>query len=348
MTEKAPNNKRIKLNFRDMQKEEYLKEQAKKKSNKPTNSKNQNNNQNKNYNNSKKDNKGGEKISKDNTNNTTIFQRKELNNIFNLKNNSNNINFGLTFNKYGYFKYNDGNSKDKKYTKSNNDLKYISNSYKHSTKPQENMEDISKKLFDNNYACRTFKVANRMAVGLGNTHVLETSSTLHHIYGVPYIPGQAIKGNLRNWIITKYFNEKEEEALKNNIFKYIFGSEENMGNIVFMDSYSNKPTMKLDIMNPHYPKYYGGNGAPEDTENPNPINFITFNGEFNIYFGLLDYNNELEKLENDLLEPFDDKNTDKSKQLIDWLFDELSECLKIQGFGAKSTSGYGIGTLTEE
>jgi len=41
------------------------------------------------------------------------------------------------------------------------------------------------------------QTSSRLIVGLGSTHVLETSLTLHHIYGVPYIPGSAFKGVVR-------------------------------------------------------------------------------------------------------------------------------------------------------
>ena len=41
----------------------------------------------------------------------------------------------------------------------------------------------------------------RLAVGLGNPSVYETSMTLHHIYGIPYLPGSAIKGVTRSYRI---------------------------------------------------------------------------------------------------------------------------------------------------
>ena len=40
----------------------------------------------------------------------------------------------------------------------------------------------------------TATVEGRLAIGLGDDGVLETSITLHHTYGVPIIPGSAIKG----------------------------------------------------------------------------------------------------------------------------------------------------------
>lgn len=47
----------------------------------------------------------------------------------------------------------------------------------------------------------------RMVIGLGASHPQETSMTLHHIYGIPYIPGSAIKGVTRHWVILKEFDK---------------------------------------------------------------------------------------------------------------------------------------------
>src|SRR5713226_261316 len=40
----------------------------------------------------------------------------------------------------------------------------------------------------------------RMAVGLGGETVLETDLTLHHLYGIPYIPGSALKGLTKAYV----------------------------------------------------------------------------------------------------------------------------------------------------
>lgn len=83
----------------------------------------------------------------------------------------------------------------------------------------------------------------RMIVGLGNESVHETSITLHHIYGVPYIPGSAIKGVVRSWMITEIFGDPdsgmvpqeekdfplvnaEYRALQDKVFCRIFGCPE--------------------------------------------------------------------------------------------------------------------------
>jgi len=45
-----------------------------------------------------------------------------------------------------------------------------------------------------------------MVIGLGAAHPQETSMTLQHIFGIPYIPGSAIKGATSHWFILKEFN----------------------------------------------------------------------------------------------------------------------------------------------
>lgn len=52
----------------------------------------------------------------------------------------------------------------------------------------------------------------RMVVGLGAFHPQETSMIFHHIYGIPYIPGSALKGITRHWFLLKKF---EVLGLKN-------------------------------------------------------------------------------------------------------------------------------------
>ena len=43
----------------------------------------------------------------------------------------------------------------------------------------------------------------RLIIGLGGAHVLETSMTLHHVYGIPYIPGSAVKGMTRHYFLSE-------------------------------------------------------------------------------------------------------------------------------------------------
>lgn len=47
------------------------------------------------------------------------------------------------------------------------------------------------------------KIDWRLVVGLGTDNVLETGITLHHLYGVPIIPGSALKGLTRTHLLLK-------------------------------------------------------------------------------------------------------------------------------------------------
>lgn len=156
------------------------------------------------------------------------------------------------------------------------------------------------------------QVVWRMVVGLGTANVLETSMTLHRLYGFPYIPGSAVKGLVRTfafWQIAtslkitdkrdlNTLNEMQLEAdrtkrekLANSIradshkdqlcqeiykLQQIFGSTSHQGRVIFFDALPvGLPQLELDIMNPHYSKYYDGTEPPADWLEPVPIPFLT-------------------------------------------------------------------------
>ena len=48
-----------------------------------------------------------------------------------------------------------------------------------------------------------------MALGLGSESIYETNMTLHHLYGIPYLPSSSIKGVLRSWVISQIFAQPE-------------------------------------------------------------------------------------------------------------------------------------------
>jgi len=63
------------------------------------------------------------------------------------------------------------------------------------------------KLFLN----KPFRTSSRLIIGLGGTSPLETSITLHHTFGIPYIPGTALKGVCRMVAFWKIFEFIKEE-----------------------------------------------------------------------------------------------------------------------------------------
>ena len=192
----------------------------------------------------------------------------------------------------------------------------------------------------------SLKISNRLIVGLGSVSVYETSITLHHIYGIPYIPSSAIKGMLRSYMILECFSEElekysedkyqkfEEEVLfakdedgnyKHQWFIDIFGSQEQEGEIIFFDSFSKDVKIQKDIMTPHYGDYYDKKKkvAPTDTQSPNPIPFLTVVGEFRFFIA-----SKKESIE---------KYKIRDKSIKEW----LKEALTNHGIGAKTAVGYG-------
>ncbi len=168
----------------------------------------------------------------------------------------------------------------------------------------------------------------RMTVGLGSPSVYETSITLHHIYGIPYIPASAIKGVLRTYYILEKFSGDEKRAEEDEEFVAIFGKggdKGERGGVIFLDAYPVEiPRIKVDIVNPHYKEYYEGKKPPADYLEPTPITFLVVeNTPF--LFLLFSRKTDLEKVKG-----------------------ELKKALEEYGLGAKTSLGYGVmETLTE-
>ena len=164
----------------------------------------------------------------------------------------------------------------------------------------------------------------RLIVGLGSEHVQETNMTFHHIYGIPYIPGSAVKGVLRHWWLSRDFSDNkgkinENSALKDTDFLKVFGSQEQRGKVQFLDAYPTGAVhFAIDIMNPHYSKYYNGEEPPTDYQDPIPINFLTVT-ETTFRFVFLA----------------------KEQEPLDKLEARFEEALEIKGIGAKTAVGYG-------
>ncbi len=168
----------------------------------------------------------------------------------------------------------------------------------------------------------------RLAIGIGSASVYDTSIVLHHIYGIPYISAQSIKGSLRSFIIVKYFDNDEGKAFEDDGFVKIFGSNDQQGKVIFFDAFTKEPKIQLDIMNNHYQKYYNSSESPTDTQNPNPINFLTLKGS---KFEILIATKESIVL----------KSENFKGDILDCVKDELYQSLEIFGIGAKTSVGYG-------
>lgn len=105
---------------------------------------------------------------------------------------------------------------------------------------------------------------------------LELGFCLHHTYGLPYLPGSALKGVARRqclWENEAADSRPDAETL--GLFGQ-GGDTGHAGRIDFLDGIPLDPTcLELDVMNPHHPDYYSGrNRIPHDCEGPIPLTFL--------------------------------------------------------------------------
>jgi CRISPR-associated protein Cmr6 len=251
--------------------------------------------------------------------------------------------------------------------------------YKLKERVEKQKESLKKIGYEDIFSSK-LKTAYRLVVGLGSGSVFETSLTLHHIFGIPYIPASALKGVVRSvsfWEIAKSEMKKNEnfnieefqkklydENISNSdteeiiIHKILFGTQEFKGLLIFLDSYPeiNKETNKennkennnfgifeLDVMTPHYQKYYTENQIPGDWENPNPITFLTVKKGIPFEFNVLIDKHRLQEIEENKIIP---KNVIEKLKNYEYLRNKVKRWLELAlkefGVGAKTRLGYGI------
>jgi CRISPR-associated protein Cmr6 len=133
-------------------------------------------------------------------------------------------------------------------------------------------------------------VQGRMIVGLGAESVLETSIALHRTYGVPYIPGSALKGlaasAAHQSLEDPEWKKTTADGTIGTFHRILFGDQESSGHVTFHDALwipegSTLP-LDLDVMTVHHPDYYQGkdNAPAADWDSPTPVAFLTAHGRY--------------------------------------------------------------------
>ncbi|MFN3599686.1 MAG: type III-B CRISPR module RAMP protein Cmr6 [Aquificaceae bacterium] len=200
------------------------------------------------------------------------------------------------------------------------------------------------------------KTISPLVCGLGALHVLETSITLHHIWGVPYIPGSSLKGVCRQVVFWRFvekrgmsegeaqdFQKKFDEKLQKDdkeILKYqlLFGAQDFKGLLLFLDAYptEGEKLLRLEIMNPHYSSYYRGETKEAgDWENPIPVFFLTVKEGVPFRFVVLFDQYRWERIK----EKYKEINLEIGNKEIE---DIIKEALNLYGVGSKTRLGYGL------
>ncbi|MGQ9789612.1 MAG: type III-B CRISPR module RAMP protein Cmr6 [Armatimonadota bacterium] len=176
--------------------------------------------------------------------------------------------------------------------------------------------------------------ATPIAVGLGNESLLEVGLTIHHTYGMPIIPGSALKGLCRRGALRLLKNGQ----IKSEQFEVLFGysresGQASAGYITFWDAWydpasvNGKPFHR-DVVTVHHPDYYssrGRQGYPTDFDNPNPVPFLVVRPQARFLFALTAPGEAWGSF---------------AENLLKW-------CLQYLGVGAKTNAGYGFFDIGE-
>ncbi len=166
----------------------------------------------------------------------------------------------------------------------------------------------------------------RLIVGLGSENVIETGIRLHHTYGMPIIPGSALKG-LAAHFCDQVWGPAEEGFRKGRIYhQLLFGTTDDSGCITFHDAWltpKSPEPLRLDVMTPHHPKWLDGSVAPTDFDSPIPIPFLSVTGDFRVAVS------------------WHGPTSNKAKNWSNLALSLLRDALEEWGIGGKTTSGYG-------
>ena len=212
------------------------------------------------------------------------------------------------------------------------------------------------------------KLTSPFVSGLGSGHPTETGMILDRNTGMPYIPASAIKGVLRlahtvnilrsgqagHYVRTGVVDNKgrfkpspngsqlDLDDREPSLRKYFGDTDTGVadgvrGQLVFLDAFPEAPpSLKADIMNPHFHKYYGENQPPVDCEDPIPVKFLSVAPGavfvFRILAAPLARHGEAEA------EPIDREFGPEDETRVLAMFHTAFEEV---GFGGKTAVGYG-------
>jgi len=135
------------------------------------------------------------------------------------------------------------------------------------------------------------KTQGRLIVGLGIETPQETGLRLQHTYGVPVIPGSAVKGVCAFYAHSVWGLENTEFRMGGSGYQFLFGSQEEAGMVTFEDAWMDPAAvggaLNIDVMTPHQGDYYQEKMdthrdriPPSDQAAPVPIPFLSVSGKF--------------------------------------------------------------------
>lgn len=194
-------------------------------------------------------------------------------------------------------------------------------------------------------------LTSRLLVGHGNASATEVGLTVNHTWGVPVIPGSAMKGLCAHYLAATYgsmdprfkgpaWDEKRRRVTTppGTYYRDLFGAPDvaddaSAGLVTFHDalyvpgSAADDKPFGVDVLTVHQRSYYGQDGGkpgdrwPNDYDSPNPVGFLTVRKGTKLLLAVSAPDPEWTKLALDVLE----------------------EAIGNWGVGAKTSAGYGRG-----
>jgi CRISPR type III-B/RAMP module RAMP protein Cmr6 len=127
--------------------------------------------------------------------------------------------------------------------------------------------------------------AGRLVIGLASESVLPAGIRLHHTYGMPLIPGSALKGLAAHYC-HDVWGPAEEKFRSGGVFhQLLFGTSEDGGCITFNDAWltpDSQQPLVLDVTTPHHPHWLDGLVPPTDFDSPTPLLGLSVTGCFRV------------------------------------------------------------------
>ena len=209
---------------------------------------------------------------------------------------------------------------------------------------------LFRNAFPEKHAILIGQLEGRLAINLSDSLIENAGISLDRMFGLPYIPGSAVKGVCRHAALQLLKAGK----MSHDDFQAIFGTSENdykpgnelaqyaldvhkdmrdkKGCIDFLPAYPvNKAKIVVDLTNVHYPEYYRSQNIHDlSKENPRPNPFPVVEVGARFAFCLC---------ANQLCEDF---------SLVQKAQEYLKEALSINGIGAKTACGYGWFSFPED
>lgn len=207
------------------------------------------------------------------------------------------------------------------------------------------------RLFQTAYADRAHitigQLEGRLAINLADNLIQNAGICLDRLFGLPHIPGSAVKGVSRHAALEE-LKTASDEAKPGlfHAFRAVFGTADNdfsdgalrpfrhllgrlpldqKGAVSFLPSYPvNDAHIVVDLTNVHYPDYYrSGQESDQQKEKPkpNPFPAVEMGAQFAFCIVLNGTNNDT--------------------TLLDHARRWLENALTVRGLGAKTAAGYG-------